>query len=207
MQDAFRDPSINTNNIEIRSCPVISIDSITYTDYSGTVQTWPTSAYQVNITDEPCQIRYVWGGMWPVARIQEKSIAVNYHCGYAIPFTVTGTSTITLKGVAPTNGATYRVSNSWSAEGLPGGMDRYTDYYIVNASGQACGLATSANGSAITISGAGSGYHFLGEINPLAVQAIKLKVAANYCDREGAEYKTCMDGYWSKIHSLRYEGW
>ncbi len=192
-----------TNNIEVRGCPVKSIDSITYTDYNGVVQTWAPSMYQVNIMDEPCQIRYVWGGLWPIARLQEKSICVSYHCGYVVPYSV-ASSVLTLSGYTPTNGDTWRVSNSGGT--LPGGLALGTDYYVVNASGQTCQLSLTLSGAPITISSAGTGLNFLGELNPLAVQAIYLRVAMNYVDREGAEYAQCERGYWSKIYGLRYEG-
>lgn len=207
MNDAFRDPGITTNNIEVFGCPVISIDSITYTDYNGAQQTWLSSFYQVNLADEPAQIRYVWGGMWPIARIQEKSIAISYHCGYVTPFTVINATTMQVNGVTPVNGTSYRVSNSSSIDGLAPGLTRDTTYYVVNASGQQCGLSLTVNGSAVSLGGQGQGLQFLGELNPLAEQAIYLRVAASYADREGAEYEQCMDGYWSKIHGLRYEGW
>ena len=46
----------------------------------------------------------------------------------------------------------------------------------------------------------------MGELNPLATQAIYLRVAMSYVDREGAEYEQCFRGYWAKIYGLRYEG-
>jgi hypothetical protein len=193
-----------TNNIEIRRCPVFSVDSITYTDYNGAVQTWSLSTYaQYNTADEPCQIRYKWGGMWPIARLQEKSICITTHNGYLVPFTASA-NTLTLNGYTPVNGDKWRVSNSGGA--IPSGLSLMTDYYVINASGQTCQLSTTAGGSAVSLSDAGSGYNFLGEIHPLAFQAILLRVGMEYVDREGAEYNRCRDGYWSKINGLRYEG-
>jgi hypothetical protein len=192
-----------TNNIEVRKCPVFSVDSITYTDYNGTVQTWSLSSNaQYNTADEPCQIRYKWGGMWPIARLQEKSICITTHNGYAVPFTASG-NVLTLNGYTPTNGDIWRVSNSGGA--LPTGLATMTDYYVVSASGQTCSLSLTAGGAAVTLSTAGSGLNFLGEISPIAIMAIALRVAMSYVDREGAEYEKCKDGYWSKIYALRYE--
>lgn len=192
-------------DIEIRGCQVVKVDSVTYTDNAGAVQTWASSAYQVNVADEPARLRYVWGGYYPVARLQEKSICVTAKCGYAIPFTVVATTnTLTLRGYVPVDGESFRVSNSGGE--LPGGLETGTDYYVRDSSGQTCKLALTAGGTAIDITSAMNGLHFLGEINPQAVQAIYLRVAMNYADREGADYKACEEGYWSRINSLRYEG-
>ena len=206
--DTFRDPGITTNNIEVHGSPIISIDSVTYTDYSGTTQTWPSTAYQVNLADEPGQIRYVWGGLWPICRIQERSVAISYHCGYATPYIVSGTSQITLYGRAPVAGEVVRIStSSGQINSQPNGLQYGTDYYVVNVSGQTCGLSLTANGSAVSITSQGFGSQFLGEINPRAIQAIYLRVAANYADREGQEHASLMEAYWSQINGLRYEGW
>ena len=192
------------NNIEVRHCPVYSFDSLTYTDYNGTVQTWSLSSNaQYNTTDEPATLRYKWGGMWPVARQQEKSITVTTHNGYAVPFTASG-NVLTVAGYTPTNGDTWRVSNSGGS--LPTGLSTMTDYYVISASGQTCSLSLTSNGSAVTLSTAGSGNNYLGEIPSLAIMALYLRIAMSYGDREGAEYEQCKAGYWSKIYSLRYEG-
>lgn len=196
--------SVPMNNIEIRHCPVYSFDSLTYTDYNGTEQTWNLStSAQYNTTDEPATLRYKWGGMWPVARQQEKSICITTHNGYAVPFTSSG-NTLTVAGYTPTNGDIWRVSNSGGA--LPAGLSAMTDYYVVSASGQTCSLSLTAGGAAVTLSTSGVGQHFLGEIPPLAIMAIYLRIAMSYGDREGAEYEQCKAGYWCKIYALRYEG-
>lgn len=196
---------IYTEDIELRGCPVTAVDSVTYVDNAGTTQTWSSASYQTNAADEPARLRYVWGGMWPTARQQEKSICITAKCGYAVPFTVVAsTDVLTWRGYTPVNGDVYRLSNSGGA--LPNGLARETDYYVVNASGSTCKLSLTSGGSAVDITDAGYGLHFLGEIPPLATQAIMLRVAMNYVDREGAEYSKCRDGYWSRIYSLRYEG-
>lgn len=193
------------DDIELRGCPVAKVDSVVYVDNAGASQTWSSASYQINAADEPARLRYVWGGTWPTARDQEKSICVTYKCGYAIPYTaVASTDVITMKGYTPVNGESFRLSNSGGD--LPGGLLRYTDYYVIGASGSTCQLSLSAGGAAVDITSVGGGLHFLGEINPLAIQAIMLRVALNYVDREGAEYGKCRDGYWSRIYSLRYEG-
>ena len=198
-------PADYWEDVEIRGCPLWAVDSVTYTDYNGATQTWASSGYQVNAADEPARLRYVWGSLWPVARQQEKSICITYHCGYVTPFTVDpATDILTLKGDSPTNGDTFRISNSGGL--IPGGLATETDYYVVNATGSTCKLSLTAGGSAIDITSAGTGLQFLGELDPRAMQAICFKVALNYVDREGAEYKSCSDGYWSRIYSLRYEG-
>lgn len=192
-------------DIELRGCPVIAVDSIKYVDYEGTTQTWDSDSYQVNAADEPCRVRYVWGGMWPVAILAEKAITVTYSAGYVVPITIdANTDRITLRGLTPVNGDKWRVSNSGGV--LPGGLHTMTDYYIVGTSGQTCQLSLTAGGSPVNLLTGGYGLQFLGEMNPLASMAIALRVAMSYVDREGAEYEQCHRGYWSKIYSLRYEG-
>ena len=208
--DQFPSLSPNTStgpaaDIELRGCPVIGVDSIAYTDDAGAVQTWSAASYQVNAADEPARVRYVWGGYYPSARQQEKSICVTYKAGYVIPFSVVAsTNVLTLRGITPTNGDVYRVSNSGGD--LPTGLETGADYHVIDASGATCKLSLSAGGAAVDITSAGLGLQFLGELNPLATMAIYLRVAMSYADREGAEYDQCFRGYWSKIYGLRYEG-
>lgn len=183
--------------------PAVQVDEITYTDEDGAVQTLDAEAYAVNTADEPCRVRYSWGSSWPAARQQEKSIAVTYKAGYVIPFTADAASdVITLRGLSPVNGTVYRLSNSGGA--LPGGLSTQTDYYVVQASGNTCKLSTSEGGGAVNLSSAGTGLHFLGELDARAVLAVLLRVGMLYVDREGAEYEQCRRGYWAQINALRH---
>ena len=199
------DPLQPGQDVEVRGCPVAKLDSVTYTDNAGAAQTWSSSAYQFNSADEPSRLRYVWGGFYPVSRLQEKSIVITTKNGYAIPITANLTTNVfVMKGFTPVDGDSFRLSNSGGT--LPAGLELYTDYFIRDASGSTFKLALTSSGTAIDITTAGTGLSFLGEINPQAIQAIYLRVAMNYVDREGADYKACEAGYWARINSLRYEG-
>lgn len=193
---------IETNDIEL-GFHVFGVDSITYTDYSNTVQVWDAAKYQVNNEDEPCRVRFAWGGLWPVSRIQEKAICITYKCGDVIPFIVSG-DTLTVRGIEVTNGQRFRVSNSGG--GLPDGLVVDTDYFVVEASGATCKLADTSGGAAITLESTGTGLHFLGELHPAAALAICLRVAMGNLDREGAAYAQCERGYWARINGMRAGG-
>lgn len=197
---------IGEDCIAIPACPVYAIDSITYVDYSGETQTWSSSSYIVNTADEPAEVAYVFGGMWPSAREQEKSITVTMKSGYVVPFSVNPTTNVfTLTNYTPTNGDIWRVTNSGGT--LPGGLSENTDYYVVNASGSTCKLSTTAGGSAVDVTTTGTGLNFFGELDPRARQAIYMRVAGMVLDREGADYSKIIEGYWSRVYSLRYGGW
>lgn len=63
-------------------CPLISVDSITYTDVDGVVQTLSPSLYKVDTVTEPCRIVPAYGTTWPGTRNEINSVTVNYTCGY-----------------------------------------------------------------------------------------------------------------------------
>ncbi len=194
------------SGISLPGCPVRAVSSITYTDYNGDVQTWSSNSYQVNTSSEPCMVRYVYGGLWPSAREQEKSITITYKAGYIVPFSVNPTTNVlTVTGYTPTNGDCWRVTNSGGM--LPGGLSQMTDYYVIASSGSTCKLSTSSGGSEVDITTTGTGLNFLGELDPRTRKAIYLRVAASLVDREGADHGKMIEGYWSQVYSLRYRGW
>lgn len=183
--------------------PAVQVDEITYTDESGAVQTLDAEDYAVNTADEPCRVRYSWGSSWPAARQQEKSICVTYKAGYVIPFTADAASdVITLRG-QPAGKCPAAVCDPVHSA-IDGRQSTQTDYYVVQSSGNTCKLSTSEGGGAVNLSSAGTGLHFLGELDSRAVLAVLLRVGMLYVDREGAEYEQCRRGYWAQIHALRH---
>jgi hypothetical protein len=95
--------------------------------------------------------------------------------GYAptvMTVTVASPAVVTL-GVPAVNGATV---SFYSTGNLPTGITPGTIYYVINASGSTCNLATTPSGSAITTSGTQSGVHYLA---PNAVLASSLSGASS----------------------------
>lgn len=69
--------------ISLNKPPLVSVESVTYTDTAGVVQTLATSAYTVNIDAEPGYILPVYGTTWPYTLSHPDSVTINYTCGYA----------------------------------------------------------------------------------------------------------------------------
>lgn len=63
--------------------PVSAIQSIKYTDTTGTVQTLDPSLYQFDNTTWYPRVAPAYGQTWPVAQLQYNSVIVQYQAGYA----------------------------------------------------------------------------------------------------------------------------
>lgn len=79
--------------------PVLSVDSITWRDSSGTVNTLDPSLYNVDLLSEPARIRPVYNGSWPFGIFDTNSVTINFTCGYQQIVTETLTATT---GATPT---------------------------------------------------------------------------------------------------------
>lgn len=62
--------------------PVLSVDSITYKDSTGALQTLSPTAYNVDKLSEPCRIVPAYGQTWPVALRDTNSVTITFTCGY-----------------------------------------------------------------------------------------------------------------------------
>lgn len=169
--------------IKLFASPARSIISVTYTDTAGAAQTVTASDYSLITSVEPAQVISAYETFWPSTRDITDAVAVNFYAGYSAPFTASAaTDTLTVSNRGLTNGDRVRLSNSGGA--LPAGLSADTDYYIVNASGATCKLSTTSGGSAVDITDAGTGTHFIGEIPASIIAAIKLIVGDLYEHRE-----------------------
>lgn len=71
--------------IELPRTPVISVDSIKYTDSNGVEQTWATSNYQVDIASVPARIALAYGGLLPSSyRADLNSWRIRFTAGYPV---------------------------------------------------------------------------------------------------------------------------
>ena len=70
--------------IDVRKCPVVSIDSLKYLDTTGTQQTLASdgSAYVTDLLSEPARIYPAYGVPWPITRWQSAAIQITFTAGY-----------------------------------------------------------------------------------------------------------------------------
>ena len=189
--------------IDLEIAPARKLESLRYVDTAGTTQTLATTEYAVDLQREPARLVPAYGLTWPTTRAQENDITITFTAGELVSFTAdAATDLITTVGYTPTNGDEFRLSNTGGA--LPAGLTTGTTYYVVSASGQTCSLSLTSGGGAVNITGAGTGTHFLGEMNPILRQAILIKTAMSFIEREGASAQLYMDGYQRLVTGVRW---
>jgi len=71
----------STGVINIPNPPLISLDSVTYYDFSNTLQTVSTSAYIVSLAT-PARIQPQYSKVWPIAKPSIDSVQINFTAGY-----------------------------------------------------------------------------------------------------------------------------
>jgi uncharacterized phiE125 gp8 family phage protein len=78
--------------IELPNPPLVEVDSITYVDTNGEVQTLDESFYQVDASSRPGRLAPVYGQRWPSARRQLNAVTIDFVAGYgaaaAVPETI-----------------------------------------------------------------------------------------------------------------------
>ena len=192
--------------IEGFKCPLINVESVTYLDFSTpTAQrlTVDSATYTVS-KSEPWRVNPAFTKFWLPPRPQHGSVEITFTSGYLIPFTVdAGTDVLTFTDYTPTNGDSFRLSNSGGQ--LPQPLDASKTYYIVGASGSTCQLSLTSGGSAINITQAGTGLHFLGTL-PGGIKLAMLKhIATSFADREGSDAAAnCERSYLQSLRSVQY---
>lgn len=70
------------DGIQLYNPPVQSVTSVTYTDASGSEQTWDSSLYDVFTDSEPGLLAPKYNQSWPNDRGDNRSIVVTYVTGY-----------------------------------------------------------------------------------------------------------------------------
>lgn len=164
--------------------PLVSVTSLQYLDSNGDTQSLTEDTdFQVDTASEPGRILPCWGEVWPTTRNDIDAVTLTYVCGYATPFSANATTDIcTWSGRNPTDGDSYVLTNSGGD--LPAGLSANTMYYVRDASGATCKWAATAGGSAIDLTDAGTGTHFVGAIPENALAAIKLMLGDMYEHRD-----------------------
>jgi uncharacterized phiE125 gp8 family phage protein len=62
-----------------------SVESVTYVDGDGVVQTLDPSAFVVRTAETPGEIVPAYGTRWPAARDVQDAVAIEFTCGYGAP--------------------------------------------------------------------------------------------------------------------------
>jgi len=62
--------------------PLVSVESVTYVDVDGAVQTMAPADYVVRPAEEPGEIVLAYGESWPVTRDVPDAVTVDFTCGY-----------------------------------------------------------------------------------------------------------------------------
>lgn len=151
--------------IKLQRGPVRSVDSILYKDANGTLQTLSTDDYQVDTESEVCRIAPAYGESWPTLRGDLNDVRITYKAGHVVPFTVDDTTdvlTATGHWFADTDPVRMWNSSAAPTSNLPAGLGGST-VYARDVSGNTLKVAATSGGSAIDITGTGTGTHFLGE--------------------------------------------
>ena len=78
--DGFYDGSGQT--IRLEKGPVNSVDSITYIDMAGVLQTMPPTDYAVDYTGPLTRITPKFGKIWPITLPQMATVIINFTAGY-----------------------------------------------------------------------------------------------------------------------------
>lgn len=165
VRDYYLDEWPNDNEIRIPMPPLRSVESITYTDSNGTVNTLSSADYDVDTESIPGRVVLGYGETWPGDTLTPKNpIKIRFRCGYAAPFTaVAATDLITCVNHNFVDGDKTRLSVSGGV--LPAGLSANTDYFVRDMSGSTFKLAATSGGAAIDITDAGTaGIFFCGEI-------------------------------------------
>ncbi|GEO27030.1 hypothetical protein AAC03nite_28150 [Alicyclobacillus acidoterrestris] len=71
------------NEIKLLMPPIQSVESISYTDHTGSTTTLDPSAYVVDIDSEPGRVVPAYGSPWPIVQLQPvNGVRVRYVAGY-----------------------------------------------------------------------------------------------------------------------------
>lgn len=65
--------------------PLVSVESVTYVDGDGALQTLASTEYVVRSAETPGEIVPVRGKSWPAAAVEPDAVRVEFTCGYGAP--------------------------------------------------------------------------------------------------------------------------
>lgn len=171
------------DTMKMPNAPLWSVDSITYVDSGGTTQTCASTVYSIDKVAEPGILYVEYQQVWPSHRGTYNDITINFNAGYSASFTAADTDVCTCSSRTFANADKVRIYNSGGA--LPAGLSTDTDYYVRDISGSTFKLYTAATGgTAVNITDAGTGTHYIGCVPASIVAAMKLLIGHLYEHRE-----------------------
>lgn len=163
--------------------PFVDVQSVTYFDMSGSLQTMPAENYTVNAAMMPAIVTPVFGQIWPIPLPQVGAVQFTYDAGYASPITFATPNTFTVNGPVTWNiGDTISFSNSGGA--LPVGLTPNAPYLVSGKVGANGYTFTNYDGSSVTLNDTGTGQSFIGAVPEGLRHWILLRVGSLYENRE-----------------------
>ncbi len=172
--------------IRLPRVPAVAINSITYVDTSGNLQTLDPSIYVLDVSMGRIYLAYAQ--VWPPTQFQRKCITIQFVAGSTATVKAdTSASTITVQGRAFKAGDRVRFMCSGALGVLIGGLSALTDYFVLTT-GSVFQVSTSLNGAAVTLTDTGTDMQFIGtDLTGFETlrNAVKLMVGHLYNDREG----------------------
>lgn len=167
--------------IELYRPPVQAIESILYRDIAGEEQ--ELTEYRSALTLMPAILVPSAGQSWPSTDCSPANVRIRFRTGFATPATVDlEQNTFSPIPQHFANGDSLRAIVSGGL--LPAGLTARTKYFVLNADETTLQLATTANGTAIELTNAGSGQLLLGSMPDKALTALRLQVAHWFRNRE-----------------------
>lgn len=174
------------STIELARPPLVGVTSVTYVDAAGDTQTAAAATYyDVDVNRLPPTLRLKYGASWPTTRGHTDDVVVTYVSGYAAEVTaVVATDLLTVVGRTLADADIIRFSNSGGA--VPSPLEVATDYHVRDYDAGSFKVAAAAGGAAVTLTTAGTGTNFVGEVPERLRAAIRLLVSHLYEHREAA---------------------
>jgi len=179
------------DQIELPKPPLIEVDSISYSDSDNATQTVATTVYQVDTDSLVGRVYLKPDQTWPSAYAKPKAVVITYKAGILTPYAAANATDLTTwSGRNPTDADIVRLTVSGGASAaVPTGLARNTDYHLLDSSTNTCKFAATSGGTAIDITGDGTGQQFI--MRPQDVQlydtiraAMLLLIAHWYENRE-----------------------
>lgn len=184
--------------------PLLQVSGVAYADVNGAAQTLATSGYTVDTESEPGRLYLPYNTSWPTTRTQAGAVTITFVAGYAVPVTAdTVTNIFTAAGRTYTANDAVRLTNSGGA--LPAGLATNTTYYVRDVSGNTFKLAATAGGTAIDVTDAGTGSHFVGAVPEKTRLAIKIMAAHFYENREPVVVGNLVNSVPLSVESLLWQ--
>jgi hypothetical protein len=191
--------------IDLRVPPVRLVTQVNVRDPFRVETLVAPAVYKLMTVNDPyTKLIVTLGNVWPGILSDLESIRITTICGYATKITGIDTSVSPLAGTISvsngnpyTNGDVFRISSSLGDIGdplpvLPVGLAYDTNYLVINVSGNSFQL-TDILGNPITISTAGTGKLYAGEIPKNLLRAVMITAVKDFLGDESDETSTDSD--------------